>query len=30
MICIEPELYVLINQLENERAPQPLPLANGF
>ncbi len=30
MICIEPGLYVLIEQLESERAPQPLPLANGF
>lgn len=30
MICIEPGLYVLIAQLEDERAPQPLPMSNGF
>lgn len=30
MICIEPGLYVLLEQLEDERAPQPLPMANGF
>ncbi len=30
MICIESGLYVVIQQAEHERAPQPLPLANGF
>jgi hypothetical protein len=30
MICVEPGLYVSVNQLEGERAPLPLPLSNGF
>ena len=30
MLTFEPGLYVRIEQLEHERAPQPLPLASGF
>ena len=30
MISLEPGLYVRIQQLEDERAPRPLPLDNGF
>ncbi|MGI8565624.1 MAG: hypothetical protein ACR2LZ_03980 [Pyrinomonadaceae bacterium] len=30
MICIEPGLYVVIEEAEHERAPQPFPLTNGF
>ena len=30
MLTFEPGLYVRIAQLEDERAPQPLPLASGF
>lgn len=30
MICIEPGLYVVVQQAEHERAPQPFPLSSGF
>ena len=30
MICIESGLYVVVEEAEHERAPQPFPLANGF
>ena len=30
MISVQPGLYVRIEQLEGERAPQPLPLSSGF
>lgn len=29
-IYIQPNLYVRIQQMTGERAPQPLPMANGF
>ncbi len=30
MIALLPDLYVVIAQLDHARAPQPLPLQNGF
>ena len=30
MVALEPGLYVRIQELEQERAPQPLPLSSGF
>lgn len=30
MVSLEPGLYVRIQQMEHGRAPQPLPLDNGF
>jgi hypothetical protein len=30
MLTFEPGLYVRIDQIDNDRAPQPLPLASGF
>lgn len=30
MIYFEPGIYVVVEQLEEERAPHPLPLASGF
>ena len=30
MICIEPRLYVVVEEAEHERAPQRFPLTNGF
>ena len=29
-IYIQPEVYVRVEELKGERAPQPLPLSNGF
>lgn len=30
MICLHPDLFVTVEQMEGERAPQPRPLASGF
>jgi hypothetical protein len=30
MICLHPDLFVVVEQLDGERAPQPRPLASGF
>jgi hypothetical protein len=30
MVTIDNDLYVLIREMEGERAPQPRPLQNGF
>jgi hypothetical protein len=30
MICLHPDLFVTVEQLDGERAPQPRPLASGF
>ena len=30
MICLHPDLFVVVEQLEGDRAPQPRPLASGF
>jgi len=30
MIYFEPGIYVVVEQIEDERAPHPLPLASGF
>ncbi|MBA3442335.1 MAG: hypothetical protein H0T92_20965 [Pyrinomonadaceae bacterium] len=30
MIFIQPGMYVVIEQLEHNQAPHPIPLANGF
>jgi hypothetical protein len=30
VVALEPGLYVRIQELQQERAPQPLPLSSGF
>ncbi len=30
MICLHPDLFVTVEQLEGDRAPQPRPLQSGF
>jgi hypothetical protein len=30
LVTIEPDLYVVIREMRDERSPQPRPLSNGF
>ena len=30
MLCLHPDLFVVVKQLEGERVPQPRPLSSGF